>query len=163
MSIYAPPGCYDTCTILAPRVQNQTTAATQTPEKSYTLVSDGYTFTSPSVYVVYKDLSARVDCTYYHGRQLGDSISNVTVAYDAGALSIAECRGLQNGSYLGYQSIDYSSRYQPVPNSVMETQPGCSLYYTKNIDTAGTDLLANPYFSTPQGLSSLEPLWSSYS
>ena len=172
-SIYPPPSCCDACTILAPRVQvnywapesnsNRTTAAAQTPEKPYTLVSDGYTFTSPSVYVVYKDLSARADCTYYYGGQLGDSISDVTVAYDPGALSTAECRGLQNGGYLGYQSIDYSSWYRPVPNSVMETQSGCSLYYTKNIDPAGTDLLANPDFSIPQGLSSLKPLWSSYS
>ena len=172
-SIYPPPSCCDTCTILASRVQvnywapetnsNRTTAATQTPETPYTLVSDGYTFTSPSVYVVYKDLSARADCTYYAGGQLGDSISNVTIAYDPGALSTAECRGLENGGYLGYQPIDYSNWYNPVPNSVMETQPGCLLHDTKSIDPAGTDLLADPYFSIPQGLSSLKPLWSSYS
>ena len=137
-------------------------AATQNPETPYTLVSDGYTFTSPSVYVVYQDLSARADCIGYYSGLLGDSISNVTVAYDPGALSTAECRGLQDGGYLGYSPIDYSNWYHPVPNSVMETESGCSLYYTKNIDPAGTDLLADPDFSIPQGLSSLKPLWSSY-
>lgn len=172
-SIYPPPSCCDSCTILASRVQvnywapetnsHQTTAATRTPETPYTLVSDGYTFTSPSVYVVYEDLSARADCTGFYGSQLGNSISKVTVAYDPGALSTAECRGLENGGYLDYQSIDYSNWYSPVPNSVMEPRSGCSLYYTKNIDPAGTDLLANPDFSIPQGLSSLKPLWSSYS
>lgn len=170
-SVYPPVSCCDTCTIQASRVQvnywapeTDSAATTQAPETPYTLVSDGFTFTSPSVYVVYKDLYALVDCTGYNGRQIGNNISDTTIAYDPDALSTAECYQPDNFNkgFMGYQPINYASWYNPPPNSVVETQAGCDLVLTNSINPAGTDLVASPMFMMPEGLSSLEPVWSSY-
>ena len=171
-SVYPPASCCGSCSIQASRVQvnywapeadsTGTAATTQAPETPYTLVSDGYTFTSPSVYVVFMDLYAQGDCTYYEGGQIGNNISDATIAYDPETLSTAECDQFGNSELLGYKAINYSSWYNPLPNSVVETQTGCQLLATESIDPAGTDLVASPMFMMPQGLSSLEPIWSSY-
>ena len=59
-------------------------------------------------------------------------------------------------------TINYLDWYNHVPNSFEETQPGCDILNTHGINPAGTDLAAKPMFSLPPGLSSLEPIWSSY-
>jgi len=38
------------------------TVAPRVPEEPYTLVEDGFTFTSPSVYVIYSSISASQSC-----------------------------------------------------------------------------------------------------
>ena len=126
------------------------------------MVSDGYTFTSPSVYVVFKNLYAQGDCTFYEEGQIGNNISEATIAYDPDTLSTAPCVQSGESEFIGYEPINYSNWYNHLPNSVVETQQGCVIPNTHGIDPAGTDLAANPYFSLPQGLSSLEPIWSSY-
>ena len=135
---------------------------TQAPQTPYTLVSDGYTYTSPSVYVVFKNLYAQGDCTYYEQGQIGNNISEATIAYDPDTLSTAPCVQSGESEFIGYEPINYSNWYNHIPNSVVETQEGCFIPNTHGIDPAGTDLAANPYFSLPQGLSSLQPIWSSY-
>ena len=167
-SFNPPESCCNSCSIQASQVTvnfwaPEATPTTSAPQTPYTLVSDGFTFTSPSVYVVFKDLYAQGDCTSYEQGQIGNNISDATVAYDPAALSTAPC--VQNPSeeeFLGYEPIDYSEWANPVPNSVEETRPGCFIPNTSGINPAGTDLAANPAFSLPQGLSSLEPIWGSY-
>lgn len=165
-SFNPPTSCCNSCSILASQVTvnfwspEATSAPPQTP---YTLVSNGFTFTSPSVYVVYKNLYAQGDCTSYEQGQIGTNISVATVAYDPAALSTAPC--VQNPSeeeFLGYEPIDYSEWANPVPNSVEETRPGCAIPNTSGINPAATDLAANPAFELPPGLSSLEAVWSVY-
>ena len=166
-SVYPPASCCNACSIQVPRVQvnywaPEANSTTQAPKTPYTVVSDGYTFTSPSVYVVYKDLYAQGDCTYYEQGQIGNNISDATIAYDPGALSTAPCVQSGETEFIGYEPINYLDWYNHVPNSVEETQPGCDIPNTHGINPAGTDLAANPMFSLPPGLSSLEPIWSSY-
>lgn len=166
-SVYPPASCCNTCSIQASRVQvnywaPEANSTTQVPKIPYTLVSDGYTFTSPSVYVVYKDLYAQGDCTYYEQGQIGNNISDATIAYDPEALSTAPCVQSGETEFIGYQPINYLDWYNHIPNSVEENQPGCDIPNTHGINPAGTDLAANPMFSLPPGLSSLEPIWSSY-
>ena len=161
--------CCNSCSIQPSQVtvnfwSPEATLTTQAPsETPYTLVSDGFTFTSPSVYVMYKDIFAQGDCTNYEEGQIGNSISAATIAYDPAALSTAAC--VQNPSeqeFIVYEAIDYSGWANPVPNSVEETRAGCFIPNTSGINPAGTNLAANPAFSIPPGLSSLQPIWSSF-
>lgn len=168
-SFQPPASCCNSCSIQASQVtvnfwSPEATPTTQAPsETPYTLVSDGFTFTSPSVYVMYKDIFAQGDCTNYEQGQIGNSISAATIAYDPAALSTAAC--VQNPSeqeFIVYGAIDYSGWANPVPNSVEETRAGCFIPNTSGINPAGTNLVANPAFSIPPGLSSLQPIWSSF-
>lgn len=86
------------------------------------------------------------------------TISDATIAYHPAALSTAACPQV----VIQYGPIDYSDWANPVPNSVEETRLGCFIPNTSGINPVGTDLDANPAFSLPQGLSSLQPIWSSY-
>ncbi|CAF9934282.1 MAG: hypothetical protein ALECFALPRED_005905 [Alectoria fallacina] len=168
-SFHPPASCCNLCSIQASQVtvnfwSPEATPTTQAPsETPYTLVSDGFTFTSPSVYVMYKDIFAQGDCTNYEEGQIGTSIRTATIAYDPAALSTAAC--VQNPSeqeFIVYGAIDYSGWANPVPNSVEETRAGCFIPNTSGLSPAGTNLAANPAFSIPLGLSSLQPIWSSF-
>ena len=166
-SFLPPPPCCDTCTIQASRVRVQYWAPEPDPATTsaspYTSVSDGYTFTSPSVYVIYSELYAQAECTLYGGGQIGNNVSAATVAYPPDALSTAQCYQAGDGGFNGWKSIDYENWLSPPPNSVATRELGCHLLGTQTLsDPAGTDLLASPQFSLPQGLSSLEPAWGEF-
>jgi len=167
-----PPQCCASCSIQASRVQVRfwapetvsAAATTPAPKVQYTLVSDGYTYTSPSVYVVYSGLFAQADCSLYAAGQIGNNISATTVAYAPENLSTAECYGPGDGGFNGWKAIDYTDWASPAPNSVVEKQSGCKPYggVSMTDDPAGTNLVASPQFSLPQGLSTLAPAWSKY-
>lgn len=165
-SFNPPQSCCNSCSIQASQVTVNFWSPEATPAPSappYTLVSAGFTYTSPSVYVVFKNLYAQGDCTSYEQGQIGTTVSAATIAYDPAALSTAPC--VQNPSeqeFLGYEPIDYAEWANPVPNSVEETRAGCFIPNTSGINPAATDLAENPAFSLPQGLSSLEPVWSAH-
>lgn len=166
-----PPECCATCSIQASRVQVRyfapetgSVVTTPAPKVPYTLVSDGYTYTSPSVYVVYSGLFAQADCSLYAAGQIGNNISATIVAYAPDALSTAECYQPGDGGFQGWKTINYTEWADLPPNSVVEKQSGCKLLGAEltTIDPAGTDLVASPEFSLPQGLSTLQPAWSKY-
>ncbi len=167
-SFQPPASCCNSCSIQASQVtvnfwSPEATATTQAPsETPYTLVSDGFTFTSPSVYVMYKDIFAQADCTNYEQGQIGNNISAATIAYDPAALSTACVQNPSEQEFIGYEPVDYSDWANPVPNSVEETRAGCFIPNTSGLSPAGTNLAANPALSVPPGLSSLEPIWSSF-
>ncbi|KAL2052849.1 hypothetical protein ABVK25_006788 [Lepraria finkii] len=90
-----PDVCCNGCLIGAPEVQlfywpvdldSVDPPIATPPASSYSLVSDNFTFISPSVYVAYRDLQATTACQR-SGPVMG-SIYNTTIAYEPGALTI---------------------------------------------------------------------------
>ena len=165
---FTPPSqCCDTCSIQASRVHLNIWASdpspTAAPKSPYTLVSDGFTFTSPSVYVVYSGLYAQAECTLYGSGQIGNNISITTIAYPPEALSTAKCYQEGDGGFRGWQTIDYDNWLNPEANSVVATESGCRLFGTQPLsDPGGTDLVASPEFSLPQNIATLEPVWGQF-
>ena len=170
-SFSPPTQCCDACSIQADQVSvrywapetGRTLNATRTARTPYTIVSDGYTYTSPSVYVIYSNLYAQAACTLYPEGHIGPNISVATVAYDPDTLSTAKCYQEGGGGFRGWKAIDYADWYNPPANSVVATQSDCVLLGTAPVSNpGGTDLVASPQFSLPPGLSTLQPAWEEY-
>ena len=166
-SFLPPRQCCGSCSIQASHVRVNFWASqpgiTTSPQSPYTLVSDGYTFTSPSVYVVLSGLYARAECTMYGDGQIGNNISVATIAYPPDALSTARCYQEGDGGFNGWKTIDYEDWQDPAPNSIAAIHSSCHLLGTATLfDPAGTDLIASPQFSIPQDVSTLQPLWQEY-
>lgn len=67
-----------------------TTLAPRVPEEPYTVVEDGFTFTSPSVYLIYSSISASQSCVArFDSSVLRGSTHHVKTAYAPYALSTA--------------------------------------------------------------------------
>ena len=129
----------------------------------YTLVSDGFTFTSPSVYVAYRSLKASAAYEPF-GLPIGGKIHDVTVGYPPGAISTSHCNVQYTNAAQAYQPINYTMLEFPPPNSAIidcahvsgVQDVGGSLY-----NPSASNEASNPFFSIPGPLNWVDPLWSS--
>ncbi|KAL2040633.1 hypothetical protein N7G274_006612 [Stereocaulon virgatum] len=136
------------------------TVAAMTP---YTLVSDGFTFTSPSVYVAYRSLKASAAYEPF-GLPIGGRIHDVTVGYPPEAISTSHCNMQYTNAAQAYQPINYTMLEFPPPNSAITDcahvsgvqDVGGSLY-----NPSASNEATNPFFSMPGPLNWVDPLWSS--
>ncbi|KAM0794385.1 hypothetical protein BDR22DRAFT_977776 [Usnea florida] len=114
-------------------------AATSIP---HGLISDGFTFTSPSVYVAYTGLAATSYCMEFGDISLGTSY-DTTIAYAPEALSTSQESEFFAGTRL-YTAINYTLLQYPT----IVTSYGPMQGTTPSI-----------YFSLPVDLSLVEPAW----
>ena len=129
----------------------------------YTLVSDSFTFTSPSVYVAYRGLKASAAYEPF-GLPIGGKSHDVTVGYPPGAISTSHCNVQYTNTAQAYQPVNYTMLEFPPPNSaitdcahVSGVQDVGGSYYNPSASNEAT----NPFFSIPGPLNWVDPLWSS--
>ena len=161
-------------------------ARTRADGEVYGKVSDGFTFTYPSVYVLYKNVAATASCVANVGsyRPIGTVIPHVTRAYAPEALSTAKCMINREGAGLGYcispvgepieaqdcfqgqdegwQRINYKDLYAPPPTSVMlSVKQKCFTGNTIASDFAAM-LYAKPQLSMPPDVTDIDPVFHSW-
>ena len=115
--------------------------------------TEDYISTSPSVYVVYEDISALTDCddtfsTFADGKKY-----NITAAYDPGGLSTSVCHW---GAWL---PMNYTEMQYPPANSEL---PGCVVpgFGSDANPTRDPETIAShPIFSYPDDVIDLKPEW----
>ncbi|KAL8950862.1 MAG: hypothetical protein Q9222_003116 [Ikaeria aurantiellina] len=132
-----------------------------------TAVEDGFTFTSPSVYIVYSSISASASCIAmsqtYH--TVGGT-HVVTRAYEADALSSVVCvnsigvgQGLPG---VKWEPINYSDLYYPIPLTESYRRIDRCFTDRKDNDIWG-DWMRKPFISLPKDVSELDPTWTTCS
>lgn len=92
---------------------NLSMTAAPTPTTPYTLVEDGMTFVSPSVYVAYRSLGAGNNCPAFGPGyfKAGDTY-DTTIGYPPEALSTSMCNGPPAGFQI-YTAINYTELAYP--------------------------------------------------
>ncbi|KAL8993547.1 MAG: hypothetical protein Q9169_006267 [Polycauliona sp. 2 TL-2023] len=132
-----------------------------------TAVEDGFTFTSPSVYIVYTSISASASCIAktqsYH--TVG-GVHMVTRAYDAEALSTVRCVnsmgvGKDQRSVI-WEAINYNDLYYPIPMSASLSRIDRCFSDRKDNEPWG-DWMKKPFISLPKDVSEIDPAWSTCS
>ena len=128
----------------------------------YTLVSDGFTYTSPSVYVAYRGLKASAAYQPF-GLPIGGKSHDVTVGYPPEALSTSHCNMQYSNTAQAYQAINYTMLEYPPPNSALTdcahvsgVQDVGASYYNPSASNEAT----SPVFSIPGPMNWVDPLWS---
>ena len=101
-------------------VSNVSATITAPPPNPSTIVSDGYTFISPSVYLVYSGLVAVNDIF----GAVGSSYDNLTLGYDPSILSTVEYCNTCGVT----QSMDFQDFNRPPRWSVISEQYGCNFF-----------------------------------
>ncbi|KAL8832229.1 MAG: hypothetical protein Q9191_000399 [Dirinaria sp. TL-2023a] len=124
-----------------------------TADEPYTQVEAGFTFTSPSVYVVYNSLQATYDCNNEPVQTLGVAYGRKTIAYSArflayGTLSSPDQRCDENVVVGGFHTIDFSDLYYHPITISTTSKAGCPPY-------------VNPRLSMPADLTDVDPAWRS--
>ena len=132
------------------------------PTTPYSYVSNGFTFTSPSVYVAYRGLKASAAYDPF-GEPLGSASHDVTVGYPPEALSTSHCNMAYTMSAQQYQPINYTELQYPPPNSALTDCPHASgqpdvggAIYNPSASNEAT----NAFFSIPGALNWVDPAWS---
>ena len=132
------------------------------PTTPYSYVSNGFTFTSPSVYVAYRGLMASAAYDPF-GEPLGTASHDVTVGYPPNALSTSHCNLAYTMSAQQYKQINYTELQYPPPNSALTDCPhasgqpdvGGAIY-----NPTASNEASNPVFSIPGALNWVDPAWS---
>lgn len=130
---------------------------TASPNQPYTIVDNGFTYTSPSVYVIYSELQATVSATgacdlSASGDPVGPSYAAKTIGYSS--------------RFLAYGTVA-----NPGPNCDEQNIPGgfhtidfSEIYYTPIVTTttykSGCAPYANPRLSLPADLTDVVPAWT---
>ena len=125
----------------------------QSPGQAYTQVDNGFTYTSPSVYVIYSSLRATATCADSGLHTIGPSFDEKTIAYSSrflayGTLSIADAGCSEFVVVDGFHTIDFSSLYYNPITTATTYKAGCSPY-------------VNPRLSLPAPLTNVDPSWQS--
>ena len=132
------------------------------PTTPYSYVSNGFTFTSPSVYVAYRGLKASAAYDPF-GEPLGTASHDVTVGYPPEALSTSPCNLAYTMSAQQYQPINYTELQYPPPNSALTDCPhasgqpdvGGAIY-----NPSASNEASNAFFLIPGALNWVDPAWS---
>ena len=150
----------------------------------YGTVSDGFTFISPSVYVIYSDIAATASCVARVASSvpIGTVHAAVTRAYAPEALSSAVCLAEDAGAGLaycinpvgdlqasdcfqgdddGWAPIDYAHLYSPPPSSVMLSEKQKCFTNPIGADFAAM-LYQSPQLSFPADVTDIDPLWATW-
>jgi len=153
-----------TNTTLPTHTSSNITLAPRVPEKPYTLVEDGFTFTSPSVYVIYSSISASQSCVArFDSSVLRGSTHVVTRAYKPEALSTANCgpSAWQSGAW---SAINYPQLYTPPTwPEINERFSACRSGQPEISYEFASHEIANPQLSFPPDVNQFDPTWSTCS
>ncbi|KAK0516133.1 hypothetical protein JMJ35_000736 [Cladonia borealis] len=155
-SYTVPEDCCVKCGVTAKEVRlfywpietdtkNATSGSTTMTTKSapFGFISDGFTFTSPSIYVAYTGLRATSECIEFGTPQVGQ-IHNTTIAYAPEELSTSQESEFYAGTRF-YTAINYTLLQHPT----IVTSYGPFQGTTPQI-----------YFSLPADLSLADPAWN---
>ena len=139
-------------------VQDSTITAAPTP---YSIVQDGFTYVSPSVYVAYRDLQAYAVCPSFGGSYARGKSYNTTIAYRPEELSTSICTTNSAGSMepaaygqfaaINYTEYQYSTSAWSVCAKKIEAGSG------------GSRSIQGPFYSVPRDVSLVDPAWHSCS
>ena len=157
------------------------TAASVTP--TYGLVSDGFTFVSPSVYLIYTDVRASASCIARTASSIDIETTHrfVTRAYAPDALSSANCvvsdvwgfihvchGGLGNtpkpkdcftGRDTGWGKVNYAELYNPPSDAeILARKQPC--FNDQSIDAGfASQIFVSPQLSLPHDVTDIDPQW----
>ena len=126
---------------------------TQNFAQPYTQVDNGFTYTSPSVYVIYSSLRATATCSNSALHTIGPSFSEKTIAYSSNFLAYGTLSSPNGGCSEhevvdGFHTIDFNSLYNSPIVPTTSTKAGCAPYI-------------NPKLSLPADLTTIDPAWKS--
>ncbi|KAK0516827.1 hypothetical protein JMJ35_001430 [Cladonia borealis] len=145
---------------------NASLASASTSE--YTTVTNGFTLTSPSVYVAYMNIGATSSCPDYTttGR-----LYNVTRGYDPASLFTDPC----GYGYGNWKTINYSNlQYPAAPAAARANNYGCTVppvgeengyigYYHGMVPWGTGNPAATPLFSVPDDVTLVNTSWQTCS
>lgn len=121
--------------------------------QEYTQIDNGFTYTSPSVYVIYSSLRATATCSDSALHTIGPSFSKKTIAYSSrflayGTLSMPDAGCSEFVVVGGFHTIDFSSLFYNPITTTTTSKGGCAPY-------------VNPRLSLPAELTNVDPSWQS--
>ena len=153
-----------TNTTLASNPSSNITLAPKVSEEPYTLVEDGFTFTSPSVYVIYSSISASQSCVArFDSSVLRGSTHYVTRAYPPDALSTANC-GPSAWESGAWSAINYAQLYTaPTWPEIHQRFDACRSGEPEISYEFASHQIANPQLSFPPDVNRIDPAWSTCS
>ena len=179
--VYWPPEPTNAPNTNSPSNYSITTAPAAPGAEASGVVSDGYTFVSPSVYVVYSGISAQASCVALLNSQtqVGPEYT-VTRAYAPDALSSAICvapdsegmgiayyfngpgpPGYFQGIFNGWAAINYAELANPPPDSILLSR--YQTCFSNPIGTAfASQLFATPQLSFPPDVTDIDPEWETW-
>ncbi|KAL9592506.1 MAG: hypothetical protein Q9179_006646, partial [Wetmoreana sp. 5 TL-2023] len=153
----APNASYTVSNVSAPLVKRGPATA----------VEDGFTFTSPSVYIIYSSIHASASCIAmtqtYH--TVGGT-HDVTRAYNTDELSSVRCVnsigvGRDQHSVV-WEPMNYNDLYYPIPLTESLSRVDRCFANRQDNDVWG-DWMRKPFISLPQDVSELDPTWTTCS
>ena len=179
LNYWPTPYPSQTAELNATAVGNLSAQITPPPPSPSTVVRDGFTFISPSVYVVYSGLEGVNDV---FGR-IGSSYDNLTIGYHPSELSTVNwCNTCGVTQALNFQDFN-----TPVQWSVISEQYGCAFYghsYSTHLlpqshppadfvtdyndlseyigfdsTNLAQDWVLRPVLDLPRGLTDVDPAW----
>lgn len=131
-----------------------------------TLVEDGFTFTSPSVYIAYSGIHASQSCVARIGEQTYNEVGgthDVTRAYAPESISSVICvNSIAVGGTaapISWEPINYSDLANPIPLSESYSRLDRCFTDRKDNEVWG-DWMKNPFISLPSDVSEFDPLWT---
>ncbi|KAL9612366.1 MAG: hypothetical protein Q9167_003053 [Letrouitia subvulpina] len=134
-----------------------------------TLVEDGFTFTSPSVYIAYSGIHASQSCVARIGEQTYNEVGgthDVTRAYSPESISSVICvNSIAVGggaAPISWEPINYNDLANPIPLSESYSRVDRCFTDRKDNEVWG-DWMKNPFISLPSDVSEFDPLWTTCS
>ena len=179
--VYWPPKPTNVLNTTYPSNYSITAAPAAPVAEASGIVSNGFTFVSPSVYVVYSGISAQASCVALLNSQtqVGPEYT-VTRAYAPDALSSARCvapgsegmgiayyfngpgpPGYFQGIFNGWEAINYAELANPPPGSVLLSRyQSC---FSNPIDSVfASQMFATPQLSFPPDVTDIDPEWQAW-
>ena len=179
--VYWPPRSTNVPNATNPSNYSITAASAAPVAEESGVVSNGFTFISPSIYVVYTGISAQASCVALLNSQtqVGPEYT-VTRAYAPDALSTARCvapgsegmgiayyfngpgpPGYFQGIFNGWEAINFAELANPPPASVLLSRyqscfdhPIGSLF--------ASQMFVTPQFSFPADVTDIDPEWQTW-
>ena len=179
--VYWPPEPTDAPNTSSPSNYSITATPAALGAQASGIVSNGFTFVSPSVYVVYSGISAQASCVALLNSQtqVGPEYT-VTRAYAPDALSSARCvapgsegmgiayyfngpgpPGYFQGIFNGWQAIDYAELANPPPDSVLLSRYQ-SCFSNPIGSVFASHMFATPQLSFPPDVTDIDPEWQTW-
>lgn len=148
----ANTACLDNATSLdSVPISSPALVSSRNDTVSTTVGPDGFTYTSPSIYVAYHDISASNRCG-----QIGPKHTSITLSFAPGSLSTSDyAPGIFAGPYGGQPKPLNLSDLPCPPQSLLDAQ--------ESANQVGFSLPARPGYAPiiapPPALQNLEPAW----
>ena len=179
--VYWPPEPTNAPNASSPSNYSITAASAEIDAEASGVVSNGFTFVSPSVYVVYTGISAQASCVALLNSQtqVGPEYT-VTRAYAPDALSSAICvapgsegegiayyfngpgpPGYFQGIFNGWRAINYAELANPPPDSVLLSRYQ-SCFSNPIGSIFASQMFATPQLSFPPDVTDIDPEWQAW-